>query len=283
MKQIQQLISDEASFEARAKKANSKWESKTSSMVAKVAFQEIKDTLLKMCVGVEICVYCENNEATDIEHIYPKKLYPEKTFVWRNYVLACGKCNTHYKSDKFKIFNPRNSTTEIDITPPRGQYLKPQTKDALFINQRVEDPMDFLELDLINQQFIFTERHPEGTREYLKAKYTIALLGLNTRAALTEQRRHATIHFRNLLEKYVNAKQAQNFADLMIAINDDFNGIDQSKAFQQEKKRILNSLKNDITSYSHPTVWKELIRQRNNLPKINAFLNQAPEAIRWIL
>ena len=78
---VQQGVLTQATFEAKAKKANARWDSKSSTNDAKVAFKDIKDTLIEMCVGVEICVYCEQNEATDIEHIYPKKLYPEKAFV----------------------------------------------------------------------------------------------------------------------------------------------------------------------------------------------------------
>ena len=172
LEKVQKEITDEPTFEEQAKKASAKWDSKTSG-AGKSAFKNIKDTLIEMCVGVEICVYCEQNEATDIEHIYPKKLYPEKAFTWENYVLACGKCNTHHKSDKFKIFNPQNSDLEEDVTPPRGEYIKPANDDALFINQRKENPMDLLELDLENKQFVFIEKYPVGTREYKKAKYNV--------------------------------------------------------------------------------------------------------------
>ena len=277
---VQQDIINEPTFEAQAKKAKAKWDSKTSGG-GKAAFKNIKETLIGMCVGVEICVYCEQNEATDIEHIYPKKLYPEKAFTWNNYVLACGKCNTHYKSDKFKIFNPQNSTTEEDVTPPRGTFVKPANDDSLFINQRVENPLDFFELDLVNQQFVFTEKFPEGTREHKRAKYTKDLLGLNTRAALVANRRNAAKFYVSRLEKYVAAKAATTFQELTDSINDDWGALDHTKDFDLEKNRIIDSIKSDILSYSHPTVWKELVRQRQNLPKTNLFLTQAPEALTW--
>ena len=277
---IQKQIAGEVTFEAQVKKAVSKWDSKVSGE-GKEAFKDIKDTLLGMCVGVEICVYCEQNEATDIEHIFPKKLYPEKAFFWSNYVLACAKCNTHHKSDKFKIFNPADSTTEIDITPPRRTYVKPPNDAALFINQRLEDPMDYFELDLVNQQFIFVEKHVAGTKEYLKANYTKELLGLNKRAALIANRRNAAKFYISRLEKYVAAKMSTNFEELEASINDDWGAINNTVNFQNERNRILSSIKNDIMTYSHPTVWKELVRQRQNLPKTNSLLNRAAEAISW--
>lgn len=279
---VQQVILAEPTFEAQAKKASSKWDSKTSGQDAKAAFTEIKETLIKMCVGVEICVYCENNEATDVEHIFPKKMYPEKAFSWKNYVLACKHCNTTYKSDNFSVFNPRNSATELDVKPPRGTYRQPPTDDALFLNQRIEDPMDFFELDLINRQFIYTAKHQIGTRERRRAEYTINLLGLNKRAALIRARENATKYFRDRLGRYVDIINSTTFADLKAAIDDDFGGVNEALVFNSEKERIKKSIKEDVQTYSHPSVWKELVRQRANLPRINALLNAAPEALNWI-
>jgi uncharacterized protein (TIGR02646 family) len=279
---VQQAILNEPTFEAQAKKASSRWDSKTSTRAAKEAFADIKKTLIEMCVGVEICVYCEQNEATDIEHIFPKKLYPEKAFSWDNYVLACGKCNTHHKADNFSVFNPRNSTDELDVKPARGTYQPPPTDDALFLNQRNEDPMDFFELNLTLQQFIYTPKHPAGTRNRLKAEYTIKLLGLNSRASLVRARQNATKYFRDRLGKYVDAINSTNFAELKAAIDDDFGGINETLDFNTEKERIKQSIKEDVQTYSHPSVWKELVRQRANLPRINALLNAAPEAVDWI-
>jgi uncharacterized protein (TIGR02646 family) len=281
---VQKSISDKSTFELKAKEANSAWNNKRGSKDARAAFDDIKKTLVEMCVGVEICVYCEQNEATDIEHIYPKKLYPEKAFVWGNYVLACGKCNSHHKSDKFRIFHPQYSTSELDVTPPRKTFREPENDDALFINQRVEDPMDFLELDLTTQpqQFIYTERHPEGTRKYLKAKYTIELLGLNRRSTLIKARRNAVLYFRDRLIEYENVINSKDFDELKKAIHDDFGGVNENANFDAEKERIKESIKEAVQSYSHPSVWLELIRQRANLPKINSLLNAAPETINWI-
>ncbi len=262
-------------FKAKAREAVRLWSGKASA-----AFDEVKRILKEMCVSVEICNYCENNEATDIEHIYPKKLYPEKAFNWENYILACGKCNSHHKSDKFKIFNPQNSATVENVTPPRGTYRQPANDDALFLNQRIDNPLDFLELDLINQTFIFTERFSAGTREYHRASYTIELLGLNTRGALIAARKNAARFFVGRLEKYVNAKSSKDFQELKDAV-DDFGTIDETANFTQEKSRLLESIKKDILESSHPTVWKELIRQRVNLPKTNRLLNDAPEAVNW--
>lgn len=273
----QKIVNDLPDFESKAKRASALWDSKSASR-----FGEIRQVLKEMCVGMEICVYCENNEATDVEHIYPKKLYPEKTFRWENYVLACGKCNSHHKSDKFRIFVGKNSPAFQDITPPRGTYTQPANDDALFINQRNEDPMDFLELDLLNRTFVFVERSQEGSREYNRASFTKNLLGLNTRAALVMARKSAAVFFVSRLESYVKAKKSNTMQELKDAVNDDLGSINSAAAFNQEKQRIIDSIKADIESNAHPTVWRELIRQRANLPKTNGLLTDAPEATAWL-
>ena len=261
----------------KAQEATDLWAGKS-----RPRFEEIRKVLKEMCVGVEICVYCENNEATDIEHIYPKKLYPEKAFTWDNYVLACNKCNSHYKSDKFKIFNPKNSAMVEDVTLPRGTYNQPANDDSLFVNQRTQNPLDLIELDILNQRFIFTERGQQGTRDYEKVSFTIDLLGLNTRGALIAARKQAVRFFINRLENYVLAKKASDFQELKDAVDDDEVGsLDDTANFATEKQRTLDSIKTDILEGSHPTVWYELIRQRTSLTKTDALLNQAPEALSW--
>lgn len=39
------------------------------------------------------CVYCENEDASTIDHFYPKSEYPAKTFRWDNLNLSCFPCN----------------------------------------------------------------------------------------------------------------------------------------------------------------------------------------------
>ncbi len=272
-------IDSELTYEAKTKKAKTKWAGKTGSVAAKLAFADVKSVLTDMCSGVQICVYCEHNEATDIEHIYPKRLYPEKAFVWTNYVFACGRCNTHYKGENFMIFNPSGSATVQDITPQANVYIIPSNDDAVFINQRLEDPMSFLELDILNQQYIFIERNTSG-RDYEKAKYTKELLGLNERADLVRQRKAAHRWYFSELTKYVALKNAPDFNTLIFNARGEIN-INLTSSFEIEKQKALDTLKLEILSHSHPTVWKELIRQRAFLPQTNILINQATEILTW--
>lgn len=280
LKSVQTDINGKADFEHKVKAAILKWNGKTGSHAAKAAFKNIKEKLIEMCSGTTICVYCEHNEGTDIEHIYPKRLYPNKAFSWSNYVLACGNCNSRYKKDKFRIFNPRNGVIIEDITPTKDVYIKPANEDALFINQHKENPLDLLELDIINKQFIFIETHNVGTREYEKAKYTKELLGLNERADLVSQRKAAYKHYLSELRKYVAVSKAIDFTELIEALDGDI-PINLTANFNSEILRSKKIIKESILKHSHPTVFKEMIKQRNVLPSTNALVLQAPEILNW--
>lgn len=278
--QTQQKVDGEPTFESRAKKANSLWDGKGSSQGGKKAFGEVRKTLLHMCVGVEICNYCEHNEATDIEHVYPKKFFPEKAFRWENYILSCGKCNTDYKSDKFAIFNPLGSADLEALARQRGTYFQPATADAVLVNPRWENPLDYLWLDIQNKSFHFTEKPGISVRDSQKAKYTIELLGLNARGPLVEARKVAAKYYLDRLDRYVKAKQAEMLGHLE-AITQEPDLLDETQPFEAEQTRIMAAIKRDITQHQHPTVWQELKRQRDQLPKTSGLLAKAPEALEW--
>jgi hypothetical protein len=277
----QRDVNAKSLFQEKVKKAVSLWDNKKKTKDGKLVFEEITRILSEMCPGVEICPYCEQNEATDIEHIFPKKHYPEKAFAWGNYLLACRSCNTDYKASNFKIFNSYQSADWQELTS--SNPLPPQNDDALFINQRDEDPLEYLELDLVNRLFIFTEKHPPGTREYERASYTKELLELNKRATLVEGRKQAAKFYIGRLEKYVAAKNATSLSELENAIGSDieWDQINRQDLFQAQQANILQNIKHSILTYAHPTVWKEMLRQSKHLPKTNQFIQQVPEVLMW--
>ena len=65
------------------------------SLVAKYRNKKIKEALILETSGK--CVYCESKllhiHHGDIEHILPKSIYANQTFVWANLTLACEICN----------------------------------------------------------------------------------------------------------------------------------------------------------------------------------------------
>ena len=135
LNKLQRQVNSEPTFEKKAKKAKSLWDNKRSSKAGKEAFEEIKEVLSTMCVGQRTCNYCEHDRAFDIEHIYPKSLYPSLAFVWDNYLLACKGCNSEFKLDKFAIFKPKGSITKHILV----RNTEPENNDALLINPRKEE------------------------------------------------------------------------------------------------------------------------------------------------
>lgn len=91
------------------------WDSKKSIQERKVAFENIRSVLQEMARSRARCMYCEDSFGTDIEHFFPKADYPQKTFSWGNYLLACGYCNSNCKREKFPLLGD-GSPALIDPT-----------------------------------------------------------------------------------------------------------------------------------------------------------------------
>ncbi len=276
LNQVQQQIDNEPDFDARASRAKQKWDSKTGSNSGQSAFAEIKKTLVAMCVSVQVCNYCENNEANDVEHIYPKSLFPERAFDWDNYLLACKTCNTTYKSDNFAVFDPIGSATQVDM--PRNNV--PATDDAVLVDPRADNPLDFFWLDIESRTFNLDPKLGLTPRDKQRARYTLKLLGLNDRETLVAARKSAANYYLDRLQRFINTRDAQDFDQLEACVQDP-DLIDVNVPLAQEKQRICQQIINDIQTYAHPTVWHELIRQRTNLPRTNRLLDQAPKALTW--
>lgn len=74
------------------------WNQKASG-----TFDAVRTTLETMAAGRARCMYCEDDRGTDIEHFYPKAMYPHRAFSWGNYLLACGHCNSNLKRERFPL------------------------------------------------------------------------------------------------------------------------------------------------------------------------------------
>lgn len=249
-------------------------------------FRQLKADLTAMCVSVEICNYCENNEATDIEHVFPKSSFPEMAFEWGNYILACKTCNTTYKSDDFAVFDPAQSSTMRELAPRSRPRPVPPTADNAFITPRTENPLDFLWLDIIGDTFGFDE-HPLLTspRDKAKAAYTIKLLKLSDRPALLTARKKAFQFYRDRLRDCAEAEQAKSYtqlARLVARLEPDHEQVDRTKPLRQEQDRVIQAIRHAIQTNAHPTVWHEMKRQRAQLPAINRWFAQAPvQTLTW--
>lgn len=109
LKEFQDEIDALPTFDEQSSKAKDMFPKKNTK--ANKVFQDVKKSLTSMCNSTRRCVYCECSLGDEVEHIYPKDLFPDKCFDWNNYVYAW-----------FLAMAPR--TTSL-------QYLKNQVESLL--------------------------------------------------------------------------------------------------------------------------------------------------------
>jgi hypothetical protein len=63
----------------------------------------VSEVLRRMAPGREHCMYCGDNQGTDVDHYEPIAHNPLRTFDWLNHVLACSFCNSQAKRDRFPV------------------------------------------------------------------------------------------------------------------------------------------------------------------------------------
>jgi len=265
LQEYQDSINGKGTFEKRAEAAKKDFSARNKTSNA--AFQAVKKSLTAMCSGARRCCYCEDSVGDEVEHIYPKSLYPEFCFNWDNYLYACGNCNGP-KNDKFAVFK-HDSGFFTEVNPPKGQAAQqPPAGKPVLINPRLEDAMEFCMLDLTGT-FEFILRTPQGelqpgTEAYQRAHYTInTVLRLNEREFLREAREHSYGDFKARLGEYVRAK-ANNAVETK-----------------------LNKMIAQLRKHQHPTVWKEAQRYHKLRllgkfdQEFDEYFLAAPEALTW--
>lgn len=260
----QQEIDDEANYEARVSRADALWKARTSTKQGRAAFKMVRETLAEMCVGPVRCAYCEDSLADEVEHIRPKSLFPDLTFVWTNHCFACGPCN----GPKNNRYGTIHAGSLIEFVRRRdGPVLPPPAGLSALIDPRQEDPTEFLELDLGGQlpdgqvldgTFEFLPRESMLDDQRLRAEFTIDVLGLN-REVIRASRANAFSGFRARLTEYAVA-------------------IESGATVAQ-----LDTLKSDLLRTPHLTVFHEMRRQQAYLPSIRALFTRAPDALDWPL
>lgn len=218
-------------------------------------FGIVKATLAKMNSGARRCAYCEDSAADEVEHIRPKTLYPELVFAWTNYLYACGPCNGP-KNNHFAVFAEGTGVLTSVARARNAPIVPPIPGKAVFIDPRVDDPTEYLSLDL-SDTFWFTPRAKPGTAEHARADYTIRALQLNLRDWLPQARRSAYLDYLAHLKGYARDKG---------------HGLPQVH---------LDRLVEDIRGRQHPTVWFEMKRQHALIPELTMAFAAAPEALHW--
>lgn len=228
---------------------------KTANSPKNATFRAVRQTLSEMCSGARRCVYCEDSFADEVEHISPKSLYPERAFVWENYVYACGPCNGP-KNNRFSVFQA-GSRTEINVARKRGEpVVPPQAGEPLLIDPRTENPLDFMELDLLGT-FLFLPTAPRGTTAFRRAEYTIDALRLNERDYLIQARGEAYGSYRARLAEYIDRRA------------------------RGDSRTKLRLRQHAVIKMGHPTVWREMQRQHTLVAELGELFASAPEALEW--
>ncbi len=219
------------------------------------AFREVRRVLASLCTGTLRCMYCEDSQPNQIEHIKPKSLYPDLVFVWENYLYACSPCNLG-KSNRFHVYSQQTGQKINLARSPKAPVVPPEAGEPLLINPRTEDPLHFMELD-IRATFNFRPAANLTSIQQERAEYTIDVLGLNSRENLQTSREHAYEHYILILELYVNNKQAGKSTE-------------ELARFQRSVSRT-----------NHATVWAEMKRQYTLIPGLQVLFMEAPEALNW--
>lgn len=244
---------------ARAKELFSRKNTKKNRV-----FAEVKRLISELCNSTRRCVYCEDSLADEVEHIYPKDLFPGKCFSWENYVYACGPCNGP-KNNKFALFCDLDGCF-LEVNPKSGQpAAEPPPGSSVFLNPRVEDPMDYCMLDL-SSTFVFKPLVGIRKRNRERVIYTYdVVLRLNSeeREELREARKQAYDSYKARLYYYIQIKDAA------------------------PKSSKLKKMIEGIKGYNHPSVWKEMQRYhrlgklQGIDPELERMFTQAPEALDW--
>jgi uncharacterized protein (TIGR02646 family) len=248
LKAHQGAVDAESSYAAQVEHAKARWERVKKTQPPFVA---VKACLDRMCWGNRRCMYCEDSAADEIEHYQPKDLYPERCFVWENYLYACGTCNGP-KNNCFSVI-PAGQAQCLDVTRARqAQVLPPASGRPALINPREENPLDFLWLDLADT-FHFTPRAGLTPEDRSRANYTIETLKLN-RAYLVEGRRTA---YEDRCAKAAAAPA------------------------RRHDPRALAALQRAIEHTPHRSVWEEMKRQLERVADLELLFVDAPELLDW--
>jgi uncharacterized protein (TIGR02646 family) len=238
---LQKKVDSEIGREAQYALANKLFSSKTAK-----AWADVRAKLGAVAPGGDSCFYCERDRYRDIEHIFPKRHYPERSFDWQNYIYACTICNQDKKGDKFGSL-AGDVLTRFDRSWPYTCPLPPGV--PALINIRIENPLDFLKLDL--DTGIFVEVGDKQMQ--LRANFTIELFGLNS----NELPRHRVLALGTYLD-YLGR---------------------WLKAYDAGDAKKMGFLESELVTLPHPTVLAEMRRQVDDYPEFSRLFEFLPPNI----
>jgi hypothetical protein len=111
-------------------------------------------------------------------------------------------------------------------------------------------------LDL-RETYLFTPLAAKGTRDHARANYTIRTLRLNIRPELPRARHDAYLDYVGRVRHYKHERDARASTARLV------------------------QLREAVQRRQHPTVWREMLRQREKLPELRSLFADVPEATGW--
>jgi hypothetical protein len=138
-------------------------------------------------------MYCEDSAGTDIDHFRPKATYPQFSFTWTNYLLACSYCNSNAKRSEFPLTG---------------------ANEPLLIDPTIDEPFDHLVLSLRSGKYVPLDA---------KGRETIRVFRL-WRGILEKGRRHRWKRLQALIVEYdrlLTADRDAEAVELAEAIRDE--------------------------------------------------------------
>ncbi len=269
LRQAQEKIDQLPSYYKKVKQAKVLWQTKKKTNAQKAAFNRIEKAL--QAAG-QHCHYCEGSVGTSIEHFYPRGFYPNLTFVWDNYLWSCQACNTQYKGAKFALFAAPNSAQVLPLVKNRS-FLPPTNRDAVFLNPRVDNALDYWELELETGRY--TVRPELSKRAQARAQYSLELLQLNERPSLLKGRQEAFSAYSHLLSTAAAVQSDTTGAYLRELLpNKPASFYTQSLLKQQEAAHYF--LQQQFLTLPYKTVWRSMQQQAEAFPSLKALFAQAP-------
>lgn len=171
--------------------------------------------------------------------------------------VAVGKCLfKQYNRQTDRVFKVVRKGRLRDVTRRRNAPVRrPRAGAPALINPRDEDPLGFFDLE-ITETFVFLPRLDLSGIDEQRAHYTIDTLKLN-RDVLLAARREAYGAYRARLFEY---RQRRDDGASVTAL------------------RILSHA---IMTSAHPTVWREMQRQRSLVDELRDLFSDVPEALSW--
>lgn len=208
-------------------------------LVNRYRHNEIKTALIYM--SNDKCAFCEKYiEIGEIEHFFPKSLYPEYTFEWTNLFWVCKNCNlskSAFDTYNFPIVHPVTDNPEdyfiyeglqIEVAPHSPDFKKAErTIDVcgLWRTTLLKPRSSVLSQFHINQYSLrfFIEHYNRLTQEAARKRHANKILDflkfIKERANKSEQ--HAG-YLRFYLKKDRIIKQAIQLVNTQLNLNPPF-------------------------------------------------------------